>query len=328
MNLLQQTRDLCNLYEIKPARSKGQNFLIKEEVYDEIIASADLKPDDIVLEVGPGLGFLTAKLASKVKQVIAVELDDKLAEILRIGLMSQGVKNVEVVNKNVLDFSMFNCKSGTDNLQEYNHSNLLYQGGVVQTLKYKIVANLPFNITSIFLRKFLEADVKPELMVLMLQKEVAERIIAKPPKMSLLAVSVQLYSQPEIIKIVSADNFWPKPAVDSAIIKLKVESLKLKVREEKSQKLKVESLKLKVREEKSQKLKVESLKLKVSEKDFFRLVKIGFSSKRKMLKNNLANGYKIEPNEVENKLKNIGLDVKIRAEGLSVDNWLKLFGEF
>ncbi|MFH1232383.1 MAG: 16S rRNA (adenine(1518)-N(6)/adenine(1519)-N(6))-dimethyltransferase RsmA, partial [Patescibacteria group bacterium] len=294
MNLLQQTRDLCNLYEIKPARSKGQNFLIKEEVYDEIIASADLKPDDIVLEVGPGLGFLTAKLASKVKQVIAVELDDKLAEILRIGLMSQGVKNVEVVNKNVLDFSMFNCKSGTDNLQEYNHSNLLYQGGVVQTLKYKIVANLPFNITSIFLRKFLEADVKPELMVLMLQKEVAERIIAKPPKMSLLAVSVQLYSQPEIIKIVSADNFWPKPAVDSAIIKLKVESLKLKV----------------------------------SEKDFFRLVKIGFSSKRKMLKNNLANGYKIEPNEVENKLKNIGLDVKIRAEGLSVDNWLKLFGEF
>ena len=294
MNLLQQTRDLCNLYEIEPARSKGQNFLIKEEVYDEIIASADLKPDDIVLEVGPGLGFLTAKLASKVKQVIAVELDDKLAEILRIGLMSQGVKNVEVVNKNVLDFSMFNCKSGTDNLQEYNHSNLLYQGGVVQTLKYKIVANLPFNITSIFLRKFLEADVKPELMVLMLQKEVAERIIAKPPKMSLLAVSVQLYSQPEIIKIVSADNFWPKPAVDSAVIKLKIKSQKSKV----------------------------------SEKDFFRLVKIGFSSKRKMLKNNLANGYKIEPNEVENKLKNIGLDVKIRAEGLSVDNWLKLFGEF
>ncbi|MEK7557944.1 MAG: 16S rRNA (adenine(1518)-N(6)/adenine(1519)-N(6))-dimethyltransferase RsmA [Patescibacteria group bacterium] len=278
MNLLQQTRDLCNLYEIKPARSKGQNFLIKEEVYDEIIANADLKPDDIVLEVGPGLGFLTAKLASKVKQVIAVELDDKLAEILRIGLMSRGVKNVEVVNKNVLDFSIFHRK----------------KGGVVQNLKYKIVANLPFNITSIFLRKFLEADVKSELMVLMLQKEVAERIVAKPPKMSLLAVSVQLYSQPEIIKIVPADNFWPKPAVDSAVIKLKIKSQKSKV----------------------------------SEKDFFRLVKIGFSSKRKMLKNNLANGYKIEPNEVENKLKNIDLDVKIRAEGLSVDNWLKLFGEF
>lgn len=278
MNLLQQTRDLCNLYEIKPAHSKGQNFLIKEEVYDEIIANADLKPDDIVLEVGPGLGFLTAKLASKVKQVIAVELDDKLAEILRIGLMSQGVKNVEVVNKNVLDFSIFHRK----------------KGGVVQNLKYKIVANLPFNITSIFLRKFLEADVKSELMVLMLQKEVAERIVAKPPKMSLLAVSVQLYSQPEIIKIVPADNFWPKPAVDSAVIKLKIKSQKSKV----------------------------------SEKDFFRLVKIGFSSKRKMLKNNLANGYKIEPNEVENKLKNIDLDVKIRAEGLSVDNWLKLFGEF
>ncbi|MDO9399424.1 MAG: 16S rRNA (adenine(1518)-N(6)/adenine(1519)-N(6))-dimethyltransferase RsmA [bacterium] len=289
MDLLQQTRNLCNLYEIKPARSKGQNFLIKEEIYDEIIANADLKPDDIVLEVGPGLGFLTAKLASKVKQVIAVELDDKLAEILHIGLIAQGVKNVEVINKNILEFSIS---------QFLNDHKILFLNDK-QNLKFKIVANLPFNITSIFLRKFLEVEIKPELVVLMLQKEVAERVVAKPPKMSILAVSVQFYAQPEIIKIVPADNFWPKPAVDSAIIKI-------------------------VPNNSDSVLLGESER----EKDFFRLVKIGFSSKRKMLKNNLANGYKIEPNEVENKLKNIGLDVKIRAENLSVNNWIKLFGEF
>ncbi|MBU2007721.1 hypothetical protein KJ743_01220, partial [Patescibacteria group bacterium] len=106
MDLSQQTKHLCNLYEIKPARSKGQNFLIKEEIYDKIIATADLKSDDVVLEVGPGLGFLTAKLAARVKKVIAVELDDKLAKILRAGLIAQGIKNVEVVNKSILDIKI------------------------------------------------------------------------------------------------------------------------------------------------------------------------------------------------------------------------------
>lgn len=291
MDLSQQTKNLCNLYEIKPARSKGQNFLIKEEIYDEIIANADLKPNDIVLEVGPGLGFLTAKLVAKVKQVIAVELDDKLAEILRVGLLAQGVKNVEVVNDDVLKFSIFSRNTAGQFSNNFK----------IQNSKFKIVANLPFNISSIFLRKFLSAEIKPELMVLMLQKEVAERIVAKPPKMSILAVSVQFYSQPEIIKIVSADNFWPKPAVDSAIIKLKL---------------------------KPHIAPSYSGEGSYNEKDFFRLVKIGFSSKRKMLKNNLMNGYKIKSEEVENKLKKIDLDVKIRAEGLSVENWLKLFEEF
>ncbi|MFH1233732.1 MAG: 16S rRNA (adenine(1518)-N(6)/adenine(1519)-N(6))-dimethyltransferase RsmA [Patescibacteria group bacterium] len=299
MDLLQQTKYLCNLYEVKPARSKGQNFLIKEEVYDEIIATADLKSDDVVLEVGPGLGFLTVKLAVKVKQVIAVELDDKLAEILRVGLIAQGIKNVEVVNENILkmtnDKFSIACPERSEETNQCQNLNFqTISNFKFQNTKYKIVANLPFNITSIFLRKILEANIKPELMVLMLQKEVAERIVAKPPKMSLLAVSIQFYARPEIIRIVPANNFWPQPKVDSTIIKLKVKSEKLKVNKE----------------------------------DFFRLVKIGFSSKRKMLKNNLVNGYKIKSDEVENKLKNVGLDVKIRAEGLSVDDWLKLFGEF
>ncbi|MBU0636713.1 MAG: 16S rRNA (adenine(1518)-N(6)/adenine(1519)-N(6))-dimethyltransferase RsmA [Patescibacteria group bacterium] len=297
MDLLQQTKYLCNLYDIKPVRSKGQNFLIKEEIYDDIIKAADLKPDDIVLEVGPGLGFLTTKLAKKVKQVIAIELDDKLAGVLHMGLVSQKIKNVEVINEDILENQKFPKQSIQDAMEQAK----------IKNQKYKIVANLPFNITSIFLRKFLSDEIKPELMVLMLQKEVAERIIAKPPKMSLLAVSVQLYSQPEIVKIVLADNFWPKPAVDSAVVKLKIKNFQNCTQDK-------QELKVSIPVDK--------------EKYFFRLVKIGFSSKRKMLKNNLTAGYKIKSNEVENKLKNSNLDIKIRAENLSIADWIKLFGEF
>ncbi|MCK4554612.1 ribosomal RNA small subunit methyltransferase A [Candidatus Parcubacteria bacterium] len=279
MNLLQQTKQLCKLYNIKPARTKGQNFLIKEEVYDKIVQAADLKKDDVVLEVGPGLGFLTVKLAKKVKKVIAVELDDKLAEVLRNSVSKLAAANLEteflVMNEDILKFKISKFK--------------------IQN--YKIVANLPYNITSIFLRKFLSDEVKPKLMVLMLQKEVAERIVAKPGKMSLLAVSVQFYAKPEIIEIVPADNFWPKPAVDSAIIKLSIKP-------------------------------PSGLRATGWLRDFFRLVKIGFSAKRKMLKNNLANGYHISQQEAEDKLKKADFDIKIRAQELSVEDWARLFEEF
>ena len=283
MDLLKTTKQLCRLYDIKPARSRGQNFLIKEEVYEKIIEAAELKKDDDILEVGPGLRFLTTRLAKIVKRVVAVELDDKLAEVLQTGLTAQGIRNVEVVNEDILkifnfQFSIFNE----------------IQNPKSKTNKYKIVANLPYNITSIFLRKFLSEENKPGMMILMLQREVAERITARPHKMSLLAVSVQFYSRPEIIDIVPANCFWPKPEVDSAIVKLKVKSEKLKV----------------------------------SDKEFFKLVKIGFSAKRKMLKNNLGAGFHITPEEAEKKIKKAGFNPKIRAQELSVENWVKLFGEF
>ncbi len=277
MNLLKQTKQLCKQYNIKPVRSRGQNFLIKEEIYDKIIEVADLCKDDVVLEVGPGLGFLTVKLAQKVKKVIAVELDDKLADVLRIKMAEQGIGNVEIVNRDIL--------------KELNSLTLK------ELSSFKIVANLPYNITSIFLRKFLSAEIKPNLMVLMLQKEVAERITAQPPKMSLLAVSVQFYAESKIVQMVSADCFWPKPAVDSAIIKLNVKP-------------------------------PSGLRATGWLRNFFRLVKIGFSAKRKMLKNNLANGYHISQQEAEDKLKKADLDIKIRAQELSVEDWIRLFGEF
>jgi 16S rRNA (adenine1518-N6/adenine1519-N6)-dimethyltransferase len=281
MDLLLKTKELCRLYNIKPARSKGQNFLIREEIYDQIIAAADLQSNEIVLEVGPGLGFLTAKLAKEAGRVVALELDDKLAEVLRTGLLAQEAKNVEVINQNVLDIKI---------------QPPLFP--VNQETGYKIVANLPYNITSVFLRKFLsEAENKPKLTVLMLQKEVAQRICAQAGAMSLLAISVQLYAKPEIIKIVPKEDFWPQPEVDSAIVKITPHASYLFNKE-------------------------------VGEKDFFRLVKFGFVAKRKMLKNNLAAGFKINQNEAENKITKAGFDGKIRAQELSVDDWLKLFVEF
>jgi len=288
MNLLEQTKELCRLYDIKPVRSKGQNFLIEEKIYDDIVAAADLKPDDVVLEVGPGLGFLTAKLAKQVDRVVAVELDDNLAEVLRTGLIAQGIKNVEVVNEDILKILDKPLKSP------------FLKGS------YKIVANLPYNITSIFLSKFLsETENKPELTVLMLQKEVAERITAKPGKLSLLAISVQFYAKPEIIQIVSAENFWPKPEVGSAIVKISPHP------------------------NPQPDIGLAGLLIKEGrEKDFFRLVKFGFSAKRKMLKNNLAAGFKISQDEAENKITAAGFNSKIRAQELSVADWLKLFTYF
>jgi len=270
-DLLQKTRELCRLFEIHPKRSKGQNFLINEKIYDEIISAAELEEDDLVLEVGPGLGFLTAKMANVVKKVLAIELDDTLAKYLQMAIDSQGVENVKIINSDVLKFNF------SEKVKE----------------KFKIVANLPYNISSIFLRLIFSLKNKPERVVLMLQKEVAERICATPPEMSILAVSVQYYAVPQIIKVVKAGSFWPEPTVDSAIIRMDVK--------------------------KKQSLSSDK------EKKFFRLVRIGFSARRKMLKNNLIGGLKIDSKIIEKALLDNNFDFKLRAEDLRLDDWLKLF---
>lgn len=271
MDLLQETKDLCNLYHIKPTRSRGQNFLINEAVYDKIIETADLRSSDTVLEVGPGLGFLTFALAKKVKQVVAVELDRGLAEVLRARLPMQAIKNVQIIQDNILDLRA---------------SRFTFQAS-----GYKIVANLPYNITSVFLRKFLSGDFQPTSLTLMLQKEVAERIMAKAGDMSLLALSVQFFAEAKIIAPVSKHDFWPAPAVDSAIIHLRL-----------------------VNKHKN-----------IDQKQFFRLAKIGFSSKRKMLKNNLSAGLKISPEEAQNYLTQAKLSATCRPQELDLDDWLKLY---
>jgi 16S rRNA (adenine1518-N6/adenine1519-N6)-dimethyltransferase len=271
-DLVFKTREICKMFDIKPSRSKGQNFLINERIYNDIVKAAEINSTDEVLEVGPGLGFLTVRLAQEAKKVVAVELDDQLAAYLKIGFESRDEKKVKIVNEDVLKFNI----------------------GAEFIGKYKIVANLPYNITSIFLRTALTGKQKPELLVLMLQKEVAERIIAEPSEMSMLAVSIQYYADVSIVKKVAAGNFWPEPKVDSAIIKIQVRP------------------------------GIYNLE---KDKKFFRMVKSGFSAKRKMLKNNLAGGLQIDQKIVVAALQKMNLDLKIRAEDLSLDNWHKLFAE-
>lgn len=255
-------------YNIKPSKKLGQNFLIDKGVLKKIIHAANLNSDDIVLEIGPGLGVLTIELAKRVKKVIAIEKDRRMCEILKKVL--KNYKNVEIINKDILDVG---------------YSTSLPRSCGADIKHYKLVANLPYYITSPVIRKFLEtnppAGGKPKLMILMVQKEVGQRICAKS-KMSLLSVAVQFYSKPEIISYVSKKSFYPQPKVDSAIIKITPKPIP-----------------------------------KINTKKFFNLVKKGFSSKRKMLKNNLRINESI--------LEELRLNPKIRAENLSIQDWLKLF---
>ncbi len=282
MDLTQKIKEICKLLEIVPSRSKGQNFLVNEKIYDGIIKAADLKSEDSVLEIGPGLGFLTMKLAATAKKVLAVELDDNLAHYLQMGIDAAGINNIEIINEDILKF---NLASYID--EEFD--------GI-----YKIVANLPYNITSIFLRQIFSLNHKPELMVLMLQYEVAERIAAKPGDMSILAISVQYYADIEIIREVKAANFWPAPKVDSAIIRFNIKAKNYLGHDYNLQ----------------------------EDKKFFRLVKFGYSAKRKMLKNNLAGGFKIQADLVEKILIKNNLNPKTRAEDLSLEDWYKIFADF
>ncbi|MFH0840629.1 MAG: 16S rRNA (adenine(1518)-N(6)/adenine(1519)-N(6))-dimethyltransferase RsmA [bacterium] len=276
--MLQITRQLCEKYNIRPVRSKGQNFLINPVVYDKIVEIANLSKKDNVLEVGPGLGFLTERLAQKAKQVLAVELDDKLAIVLQERLAEQHSKNITVLNADVLDFP-----------------NLDFPKGFLSN--YHVVANLPYNITSVFLRKLLSAKHQPKTMTLLVQKEVAERITAQPGQMSLLALSVQFYAKAKVEHNVLAEDFWPQPKVNSSVLHLEINNEY-----------------------------VDKLGSEAEQVLFFRIIKFGFSAKRKMLKNNLSSGLKVKQEKIIEILEKNNFDAKIRAQNLSVQDWIKLFG--
>ena len=278
MSLLKKTKDICRLYNIYPQKTKGQNFLINEDVYRDIVDYSKVE-DCQVLEVGPGLGFLSFYLSGQAKKVVAVEMDDDLAKYLQTAKLSKDEKNLEIVNQDILKFNVFDYFSPEKS--------------------YKVAANLPYNITSIFLRTYLSHPFPPQSLFLMLQKEVAERIIAQPPNMSLLAFSVQYFAQAKIIKTIKADNFWPQPEVDSALISIEYKTKRLK-----------NGLVDKERLEEDKKI--------------FKLVKIGFSAKRKMLKNNLSAGLNIKEDIIRNYLIKSNLKEDCRAQNLSVNDWKNL----
>jgi 16S rRNA (adenine1518-N6/adenine1519-N6)-dimethyltransferase len=259
-------KDLFRHYQLKPKDYMGQNFLVDEMALDSIVEAGDLKKTDTVVEVGPGLGVLTQQLAERAGKVIAIEKDSTLLDILDLNLREHN--NVTVVNQDVLSFDF------DSNVKE----------------PYKVVANIPYYLTSHLFQYFLALENKPQLMVLLVQKEVGHRVTAKPGDMSLLAISVQLYADPQIVAHVSRDSFWPSPQVDSVVLKIIPKQNQPKI----------------------------------NEKEFFKIVKVGFAAKRKQLHNNLANGLDMEVGQIDSWLRNNNIDPTDRAEDLSLEDWIKL----
>ena len=184
-------------FKFKPKKSLGQNFLVDENVLGEIVAVAELKNTDTVLEVGPGLGVLTKELIKRAGKVIAVEKDIRLSEDLNSKSEIRN-PNLQIINQDILRFHLDKYIPG----------------------QYKVVANIPYYLTSKLFQYFLEQKNKPTLMVLMVQKEVGERVVAKPGELSVLGISVQIYSDAEIVSYVSKQSFWPVPKVDSVVLKI------------------------------------------------------------------------------------------------------------
>ncbi len=269
-SLLSQTRRRLRQFDLKARKGLGQHFLIDEGVLQTIVSSAELALDDVVIEVGPGLGILTRELAQKAGRVIAIVLDDKLAALLKKTLAS--FDNVTVINDDVLRLEPADLATA-----------------------YKVVANLPYYITSPVLRHFLEASAKPQTMVVMVQKEVAEAIAVEPGGMSLLSVSVQFYGKPRIVSTVPAQSFYPAPEVDSALLRIDL---------------------------------YPQPALAVDEKSFFNLVRAGFTAPRKQLVNSLAQGLGITKAEVLPLLEKADIESWRRAETLSLEEWARLWRIF
>lgn len=248
-----------------PKKSLGQHWLKDRGILGSIADAAEIGSGDTVLEIGPGLGTLTSELLRRAERVVAVELDDELAEKLPGQFPG---KNLEVVHQDIL---------------EYDLSTL--------PKSYVVVANVPYYITSKIVQLLLSAENKPRQIVLLVQKEVAERLAARPGDMSILAISAQVFAEVSLGELVPAEYFTPPPKVDSQVVILKTRSKAL---------------------------------IGDNEQAFFHVVKAGFSAKRKKLRSSLSGGLGISKPEAETVLKNAGLDPNARAESLSIQDWLKL----
>ena len=278
-SLTQTTRRLLNNLDARAKKSLGQHFLIDSGVLRKIVDAAELSPQDTVIEVGPGLGVLTSELAKRAGRVIAVELDDNLSALLKKTL--SWASNLNVIHEDVLKITP---------------AALLGKAAIPAEHGYKVVANLPYYITSAVLRHFLEGDARPGVMVVMVQKEVARAITAAPGEMSLLSVAVQLYGDARIVSSVSAHSFFPAPKVDSAILKIRLHP---------------------------------SPFIETARTDsFFGLVRAGFCANRKQLINSLSQGLSLPKEDVRPLLETAGIDPMRRAETLTIPEWVKLWGVF
>lgn len=248
----------------------GQHWLNDQISLEAIAEAAQITPTDTVLEIGPGLGSLTKHLVAQAKSVIAVELDPHLFEKLPARVQA---KNLEVIRADILRFDLSALPAG-----------------------YKVVANIPYYLTSNLLRVLSESTNPPKLMVLLVQKEVAQRVAAAPGQMSMLSVSVQLYYRAELSLLVPAKLFTPPPKVDSQVVILT----------------------------RHQKPLFDSL----DSKKIFRIVKAGFSGRRKMLRSSLSAGLQISKPEADKLLVNAGIDGNLRAQSLSLQDWHAIYRVF
>ena len=276
MNLKKQIDELkknSKKYGINPSSLKGQNFLIDEFALNSIVEKSDIKPSDNILEIGPGFGVLTDYLLDA-KKVIAIELEKGLCHFLKEKY--KDINNFNLINKNILNFDNVEIKKLFDNEP------------------YRIIANIPYSISGKFFKKFVsDTHNKPKDIYVLVQKEVAQRICCKIPNMNLLGLSVQLYANPSIEFLVSAQSFWPKPKIDSAYISIR-------------------------------NIRQKPLYRIQDIKKFWQIVHIGFSSPRKQLHNNLHNGLKIESNLIKKAFGLIGVKEKSRAQEISIEKWIKL----
>ena len=279
--LLEQTRKLLRHYNLRAKKGLGQNFLVDDAVLQTIIQAADLKPTDTVIEVGPGLGLMTAELAIHAGWVIAIELDNQLADILNETLQYE---NIVVLNEDVL---------GTN-------PGTLLQGrapGFPPAFNcYKVVANLPYYITQPVIRHFLEAPVKPDKMVLMVQKEVAETICAEAGQRRVLSIAVQFYGRPSIVAVVPAASFLPAPDVESAVLLIDVY--------------------------KEAPVAVDNVE------GFFKLVRAGFTAARKQVVNSLSQGLGLPRPAIQQMLSRVDIDPQRRAETFTLEEWAALWRIF
>jgi len=255
-------------FGLRPSKGLGQNFLVDEMVLEKIVTGAGIDKKDAVLEIGPGLGSLTRHLAQRTGKVVAVELDKKLFPAL-VSILGP-FRNIGVIQGDIL---------------EMNISELMPEDG------YVVVANIPYYITSALIRRLLESKTKPRRIVLTVQKEIADRICASK-KLSLLAVSVQIYGTPSIKLQIPAEAFFPVPNVDSAVIQIDIDPSP----------------------------KMDPIQMNT----FFTLARAGFGQKRKTLRNSLTAGLHINSTETESLLEQAGIDPQRRAETLSIPEWIRL----
>ena len=259
----------------KKQKKLGQVFLKDKKAIQKIIQAADINSKDQILEIGPGKGILTQALLKTSAEIIAVEKDIELVKFLENHFKNKS--NLKIIHADIRDF-----------LQNIH----LYQSFGGQT-EYKVIGNIPYYLTSRLLRLLLENSIKPKLIVLMIQKEVAERIMAQTPKMNLLAVSVQFYAKPEIIYQVPKTAFYPEPKIDSAVIKITPMNTKENIN-------------------------------KTQIKNFFNVIKAGFKQPRKLLVNNLAKNLNVKKPILQKIFLQLNMPPSTRAQNLSIKQWISL----